>query len=168
MRVPTYLLTGFAAIAILVITASTACGGDDGDAAGLEARLDEIDTLLANIQLVTALDALDGTATHSYDEQTARASGLDDIPAGYVATVRKIRSVVQALEWPEDMQDEVQELVAQADNLEAALLGDDLGAMKEASPQFHAAWHAIRQVGYDKIGGQPPPAPGMESMSAHD
>ncbi len=161
-------LAAAAAAVVALVLAVVALAGDNGDDSGpalddIQTRLQELqeslsdtDHSLATTQLIAALDALDGTGTHHFDEQTIQAASLDDVPAGYVADVRKIRAVVESTGWPEDLQDEVQEILAHAGALEEALTGDDLAAMKAASPDFHAAWHALREVGYQEIGGQPP------------
>lgn len=155
------------AAALLAVAALTvafvACdddeeNGSDGD---VSAQLEEIQEALATVQLVAALDSLDGTGVHGFDETTIQAESLDDVPAGYVADVRKISAVVESTGWPGDMQDEVDEILTQAEALEAALTGDDLAAMKDASPRFHAAWHSLREVGYRELGGQAP-APAEE------
>ena len=154
-----------ALLAAAVLTIGfVACDDDEDDGGGnrdVSAQLEEIREALASVQLVAALDSLDGAGIHGFDETTIQAETVDDVPAGYVADVRKIRSVVEATDWPEDLHDERDEILAQADALEAALTGDDLGAMKDASPRFHAAWHSLREVGYKELGGQAP-APAEE------
>lgn len=161
--------------ALLAVAALTvgfvACDDDEdygGGNEGVSAQLEEIQQALATVQLVAALDSLDGAAIHGFDETTIQAETTDDVPAGYLADVRKIRAVVESTSWPKDVQEEVDEILTQSDALEAALTGDDLPAMKEASPEFHAAWHSLREVGYQQIGGAAPAPPEEHEEGEHD
>jgi hypothetical protein len=162
------LIAGLVLVIVAVSAAFVACddgedngdAGANGDVADQLAQIiddhEELHAALAKVQLVAALDALDGAGIHEFDEQTTQAATLDDLPAGYSAAVEKVHTVVSSVTWPEDTHDAVQEITTQAEALMTALEGDDLAAVKEASPQFHAAWHELREVGYAALGGDVP------------
>jgi chaperonin cofactor prefoldin len=185
------ILTAAVATTALLAFIGAACGGDNTDyepqiselqsqlsqsqgrqdqlqtqLEGVQTSLDEILQSIAATQLVAALDALDGTGIHDFDEQSIQATSLDDIPSGYLADVRKIARIVGSLSWPEDLHDDVDEILEQADTLEAALASDDLAGIKAASPQFHIAWHTLREVGYDALSGEGPSS--EEQHGEHD
>lgn len=157
MRIALPLATGVVAIAalILAVVALAGDGGAKSEGSDFDDRLLEMQASLTSVQLVAALDALDGLGIHHHDEATTKAISVDDVPSGeYLADVRKIRRIVGAVSWPEELQDEVSEILQRGDEIEEVLEGDDLAAMKAASPTFHLAWHTLREVGYQALSGQ--------------
>jgi hypothetical protein len=173
MRLLAFLspIAGILAIVAIVLSV-VALADDDGDddsdggASGdVAARLEHFEEGLTSVQLLAALNVIDGANVHTYDEETTQAASVDDVPGEYLADVRKVRLAVQSVEWPEEQRDEADELVTQADALEQALEGDDLAAMKEASPEFHAAWHELREVGYAALGAE---GAGTSTGGTHD
>jgi hypothetical protein len=155
------LIAGLLLVIVAASASFVACDDDEDDGEGdangdVAAQLTEIKEALTRVQLVAALDALDGAGIHEFDEQSTQAATLDEVPAGYSAAVEKVHTVVASFVWPEDTHDAVQEIANQAEALMAALDGDDLAAIKAASPEFHAAWHELREVGYAALGGDVP------------
>jgi hypothetical protein len=158
-------LAAFAAAAVAIVLAVIAIadsdgGGGDKDVSAQLTQLMEdhegFHDALTTVQLVSALDALDGAGIHEFDEETTQAATIDNVPAGYSAAVEKVHTVVSSFEWPEDTHEALQEITTQSETLSAALDGDDLAAIKAASPQYHAAWHELREVGYSALGAEVP------------
>jgi outer membrane murein-binding lipoprotein Lpp len=89
-------------------------------------------------QVVVGTYLLDNAGLHGIDEGLQEAEEID---ASYLGVIQRIRGVVAATPWPEELQAQSTGLVEAMDSLAEALEADDLEAARSGATEVHEAQH---------------------------
>ncbi|MBK8045954.1 MAG: copper chaperone PCu(A)C [Anaerolineales bacterium] len=97
-------------------------------------------TLSAEVQALFAALPID--AVHAVDEGLA-AGKIDPMAA---ETIAELRMQVGAVEWPEELQPQIEKLQAAAEQLEAALKAGDVAAAAPLAEEVHGILHGMEMM----------------------
>lgn len=100
---------------------------------------------------VTQFQALDVSALHQIDDALNVTGTLD---AGFAETVQTFRSGLTAIDWPEELSEQVDELDAALTELDAALLAEDLESAGALATDVHAVAHDLEHSIESHLGGE--------------
>ena len=112
------------------LTASAADAGDE--------HTDEAAVQDQVFKVVLSTYLLDNAGLHEIDEGLQTAEEIDP---SYLGAIRRIRGVVAAAPWPDELQEQATGLVETMDALAAALEADDLEAARTAAEEVHSIQH---------------------------
>jgi outer membrane murein-binding lipoprotein Lpp len=110
--------------------------GEDPRIVELQDKVASLESQVADLTAGTYL--LDNAGLHAIDEGLQEA---DEIDASYLGVIQRIRGVVAATPWPEELQAQATALVETMDSLAAALEADDLEAARAGATETHEVQH---------------------------
>lgn len=140
------LLTAALAAAVLALAA---CGGGQD-----ESRLQTLEGRLDRLQLAIGYQMLDCSRLHDVDEAAQAAQAVDD---EWSSAASSGLTRLALVDWPRDLQDEVEALRGQLQQLRDAVEWGDLAAVKAAAQashdRCHDLQHAIQEAVQPQTGG---------------
>jgi hypothetical protein len=140
------LLAG-ALVVALVAVAAMACGDDDDDDVASGGVSEE---QFQKTAVLAALTALRAEGPHEIDQAAQKAG---EIEAGWGGAVDRMHQVAVSIEWPGDMKEHADMLIAALVKCDQDLKDEDLAAFKGDFMEAHAHWHELDGVGYAFISG---------------
>lgn len=144
-----------AAIALFALFLA-ACSSSDVKQKDLDAantRIDELQTQATKSQLLGLTIAIRAEDLHGLDEALADAATIDTT---WLGSATRARRAVASVEWPTDMKEAADTLLASLTDLETALTAGNLDDARTAAAAAHENYHELDHLVAPYLGNETP------------